>query len=603
MIRSYHAWIAGTLLLIMGGLGLGSMVGNSAIVDEVAHIPAAYSYLRFQDYRLNPEHPPLIKDLAGFPLQFMDLKFPDNLPAWTTDVNGQWETGWSFLYHLGNDADKILFWSRLPILLLALGFGAVLYILVLRHWGTAVALMTLGFYALSPNIIAHSTVVTTDLGASIFIFLALVSFAAYVTKPAAETLGWLSLALGVAQLAKFSAVVLYPFLGAVAFALVWLRHRDGSIRSRLKIYLGGFSLASGLSLIWIWVYYGSQVAQMPLSVQDRLIAGSLNGDKVRFLGDALLHINHLPLMKPLAQYLLGLAMVFNRVASGNVTYFNGKVTDKSFLGYFPELFLFKTQLGLLLLGLGVAVLIWRMSRGGTGSLTSRLMRHANTHVLEWILGMFAVFFFAISVAGHLNLGIRHILPIYVPIFVLISLGTVTVLKSMEPARLKLAAGALSVTLLWYGGSTISSYPNYLSYFNEVMLGQGNSGKYFSDSSVDWGQDLKRLKKYVIDHPEIKHVAVDYFGGGVPEYYFCDRLHDGTGSLVTTSAGYDCSRSAFMSWHAQDGMYTGQYIAVSETFLENDRYYASVYNRPGYDYLRAKEPIIKIGNSIYLYKLY
>src|SRR4051812_6703621 len=109
-VREWHGLIAAALLAAMFGLGLGSMVGNSAIVDEVAHIPSGYSYLHYGDYRLNPEHPPLIKDLAGLPLQFMHLKFPDNEPAWTTDVNGQWEAGWNFLYHEGNNADAILFW-------------------------------------------------------------------------------------------------------------------------------------------------------------------------------------------------------------------------------------------------------------------------------------------------------------------------------------------------------------------------------------------------------------------------------------------------------------------------------------------------------------
>ena len=601
--KIYHAQIAFALLGVMGCLGLGSMTGNSAIVDEVAHIPAAYSYLHFQDYRLNPEHPPLIKDIAGLPLQYLNLKFPDTAPAWTTDVNGQWETGWNFLYHIGNDADKILFWSRLPILLLALGFGAALYVLVRRRWGTEVALMSLTFYSLSPNIIAHSTVVTTDLGASIFIFLALVSFGAYVERPTFKNLGWLSLALAVAQLSKFSAVILYPFFGLIALALVWSKHDQNSVMIRAKMYIGGLGLASIMSIVWIWFYYATQVAQMPLAIQDRLIAGSLNGEKIRFLGDALLQINHLPLMKPIVQYLLGLGMVLNRVSSGNVTYFNGNVSNKSFLGYFPELFLFKTQLALLLLATIVIVVIWRMSRARSGSLRVRAVKHFNEHVLEWIMGLFAIFFFVISVAGHLNLGIRHILPIYIPIFVLVSIGTMTTLHSFKPAHRKLASGALATILLWYGGSTIISYPNYLSYFNEAILGQGNSSKYFSDSSVDWGQDLKRLKVYVNDHPEITHIAVDYFGGGVPEYYFCDRSYDQARNLIATDAGYDCSHTAYVGWHAQNGMYDGQYIAVSETFLENDRYYAALHNRAGYAYLRAKQPLVKIGNSIYLYKLY
>lgn len=94
LIRRWH-WVgAAALLAAMFGFGFTSMIGNSAIVDELAHIPAGYAYLHYHDYRLNPEHPPLMKDLAAIPLQFMNLKFPLDSSAWTTDVNGQWEVGW-----------------------------------------------------------------------------------------------------------------------------------------------------------------------------------------------------------------------------------------------------------------------------------------------------------------------------------------------------------------------------------------------------------------------------------------------------------------------------------------------------------------------------
>jgi 4-amino-4-deoxy-L-arabinose transferase-like glycosyltransferase len=106
----------------------------------------------------------------------LNLRFPDNEAAWTTQANGQSDSGWSFIYHIGNDARGILFWARLPILFLAVGFGVVLYRFVLHRWGKAVALLTLLFYALSPNIIAHAHYVTTDLGASVFMFLALMGY-------------------------------------------------------------------------------------------------------------------------------------------------------------------------------------------------------------------------------------------------------------------------------------------------------------------------------------------------------------------------------------------------------------------------------------------
>jgi hypothetical protein len=157
--------------------------------------------------------------------------------------------------------------------------------------------------------------------------------------------------------------------------------------------------------------------------------------------------------------------------------------------------------------------------------------------------------------------------------------------------------------VWYGGSAVAAHPNYISYFNEFIGGGGNAYKYFTDSSVDWGQDLKRLKTYVDNHPEINHIALDYFGGGAPQYYFCNRKYTPEGQLIATSDGYDCSHSVYQEWHSQYGRYTGQYIAVSETFLYNDLWYSELNHTTGYDYLRAMKPIAKVGNSIYVYKMY
>lgn len=603
-VRERHVFVAGALLTLMLGLGLASMVGNSAIVDEIAHIPAGYSYLHYGDYRLNPEHPPLMKDLAALPLQFMNLKFPKDRSEWTTDVNGEWQAGWDFLYNMGNNADAILFWARLPILLVMVGFGAWLYWICRRYWGTAVALLALTFYTLSPNFLAHGALVTTDLGASIFMFLAIITFARFVSKPTGQNLLLLSGALAVANLAKFSGVLLYPFLGLVTLFLVWLGKKPKEWRDRMGLYTGGFIAASGLSVLWIWIVYTPHVWNMPTSVQDRLIIGSLPSSNVTGVAHFLVNLSHVPLMKPIVQYLLGVTMVFGRVAGGNVTYFNGMVTDQSFHGYFPELFVFKTQVALLILLVASIVFVILTNKLlPLKRLWKQMVKSFLNHVLEWTLGAFSVFYFAVSVAGNLNLGIRHILPVYLPIFVLVAIGCVKMMRRLAKTRWEMVGGvALTVLMAWYGLSTVFAAPNFIAYFNELIGGPGNANEYFSDSGVDWGQDLKRLVTYVDQHPQIKHIAVDYFGGGLPQYYFCQRQYDATGVMLTDGS-YDCSHSKFEQWHSQYGAYTGQYIAVSETFLENDRWYSEINDQPGYDYLRERTPIAKIGYSIYLYKLY
>jgi hypothetical protein len=607
-VKKNHRYVAGAMLAVMFLLGITSMVGNSAIVDEVAHIPAAYSYLKFGDYRLNPEHPPLIKDIAAIPLMFMHLKFPLNSTAWTQEVNGEWDVGWDFLYNLGNNADAILFWARLPILILTVGFGAFLYWYTRRRWGTMTGLLALFFYAFSPNFIANGTLVTTDVGASVFIFLGLITFIRFADDPSEKNVFLLSLALAGAQLAKFSGPLLYPYCLAVSLAIAALTKRPTAWKDRFGLYAGGFIVASALSVVWIWIYYIPPTWNMPVSVQDNLILGSLVAPNMVSIGHTLVSMSQanifgVPFMKPIVQYLLGLIMVLGRVVGGNVVYLNGHVSDESFKLYFPEIFAFKTQVAFLIFMLtGAGVITWRFLRQRPLKVWARFKSHFMSHVPEWTLGGFAVFYFVVSVEGNLNLGVRHILPVYLPLFMVVAIFMVKFMREMSKSRWrKTAIAVFGALLVWYGGATIWIHPYYLAYYNELIGGPGNAYKYFSDSGLDWGQDLLRLKQYVDDNPQIKHIAIDYFGGGLPQYYFCQREYNADGSLNTTD--YDCSHSKMEIWHSSYGPYPGQYIAVSETYLENDRYYSALAGQPGYAYLRAKKPIAKIGYSIYVYKLY
>lgn len=601
----WHVALAASLLAAMFLLSFGAMRGDSPIVDEVPHIAAGYSYLHYGDYRLNPEHPPLIKDLAGLPLQFMGLAFPDTLAPWTTNVNGQWETGWSFLYRKGNDASAIVFWARLPVLLLAIATGVVLYRFCYRRFGKAAALLALTFYTFSPNFLAHSHYVTTDLGASAFILLALIAFIRFAETPTRINVGLLALALAFAQIAKFSAVLLYPFLGVMTLAIVLLGLRTIPFSKRFFRLVGGFLLASIMSVLMIWILYAPHTAGMSDQTQDKLISGSLYTAKNQPLKRTLIQLNDAPGMKPLVQYVLGIAMVQERVDGGNVTYFNGQISNQSYHWYFPELFILKTQVPFLILSvITLLAAVTAIVRRQATSRARRVLDSWRDHTMEWVLALFAVFYFGFSVSGNLNLGIRHILPIYLPLFVVVSVATVRVMRRiLRGPHPRLAGGALALLVGSYVTSALISYPSFTSYFNVIAGGSQGGGAYFSDSSVDWGQDLLRFKAYVDANPQIDRIALDYFGGAITPYYFCRETSDGTTDYATGTIAYDCTGSKVREWHASNGTYPGQYLAVSQTFLESDRYYAPIAGIAGYGYLRAMTPVAKVGNSIYVYKLY
>lgn len=577
------------LLGLMLLLGMASMASDSGIVDEVAHIPAGYSYLKFGDFRLNPEHPPLLKDLAAFPLLFMDLKFPDNIPAWTTEANGQWETGWHFIYHIGNDADKILFFSRLPILLLGVAFGYFLYRFCAKRYGSRAGLLALFFFTLSPNLLAHSRFVTTDLGIAAFMFFALYAYFNFLEKPTWKALWLATIFFALMQLAKFSAVIMYPFfiLLAIIAILAW--------RKNFKIYAGGLLFIFAASFILIWVFYVPHTWNMPLANQDKLIESSLQWGAGKKIAGILVKLNDIPGFKSIVHYLLGVVMVLNRVQGGNTTYFLGQVTNQSFAWYFPVTYLIKTPVPMLFLaGLALFTGTFRYFKRTPLKIWSKFKNFARNNFVELSLILFIAFYSYLSVTGNLNLGIRHLFPIIPLIFALVAKKTVDFLKEARGVEMRLAYKSFLILLLsWYALSNFTIYPHYAAYFNELTGGPGNAYKYVTDSNVDWGQDLKRLKSFVKTN-NIRSIAVDYFGGGGPKYYFCDRKPE--------ISSYDCSKSVHIEWHAENGRPRTDYIAVSETFLMNDLWWAPLRSDEGYSWLRNREPVAKIGYSIYVYSL-
>lgn len=599
LIKKYHYVVAALLLTAMFAMGVGSMKNDSAIVDEVAHISAGYSYVTKQDYRLNPEHPPMMKDLAGLALLPLNPRFPDDTQAWQKDVNGQWETGWHFLYHDGNNADAILFWSRLPILLTAIAFGAVLYVISRRLLGTAGALVVLTLYSFDPNIIAHARFVTTDLGAAATMFLAITSFYYWLRRPSYKRLALATGLFALAQVTKFSAILLAPFfIGLIIWAL--LTKQNGKKWQELwKTYALGYVLLGFGSVVLIWLFYIPHVLHMSKEVQDALIRGSLVNGIQKPVVSLLTVMNGNVITRALAQYILGLVMVFTRVAGGNTTYFLGETTNQSFKLYFPVTYAIKTPLPLLIAALaGIAAGIWGLAQTGFRGIFTRFSAYSRRHGMEVISLFFIGFYSFISITGNLNLGIRHLMPI-LP-FVCFVVGSVSVRLVRRLNNKYVTAGAL-VLLTSYAALTVIAYPSFVSYFNQIIGGGGNAGKYVSDSSVDWGQDFKRLQSYIESNPDINVIHVDYFGGAEPRYYMCDRVFDASGALVRSAKGYDCTGSKYKEWHAQDGLPHG-YLAVSETYLENDRYAHKIRGDRGYTDLYDVKPIAKIGNSIYVYEL-
>jgi 4-amino-4-deoxy-L-arabinose transferase-like glycosyltransferase len=210
--------LAGVLLVTLGTLHVLAARQESQTIDEAVHLSAGFSYLKTGDFRLNPEHPPLIKMLAALPLVFTKTQFPITSMTWTTW--DQYQLGAEFLYHNTLPATTILFLGRLPIIALSLALGWYIFRTSRRWFGDWGGVLSLTLYAFDPGFIAHGHLVTTDLGFSLFAFIAVDRLVTLLERPSRRSAILFFIALWLAGLSKFAIL---PFLVVLLLVLVLLR--------------------------------------------------------------------------------------------------------------------------------------------------------------------------------------------------------------------------------------------------------------------------------------------------------------------------------------------------------------------------------------------
>ena len=245
------------------------MQNFSPVADEITHLPAGYSYLKTGEIKLNPQHPPLIKMLAALPLLFLDLKFnagDPNLAGPQTDDpfdktqgrpeqsrTDEWQFGRNFLSD--NGVDRLMFWSRIPMILISVLLAWYIYKWGKELFGQKAGIIGLFIYAFTPNIIAHSMLVTTDMGLAAFSFISIYYFWRLLKAElkSRRDLFLSGVFLGLALGSKFSAVFLLPVFPILS--VIYLSKKSGPVlykfNSLLKIILPIY----GLAFLIVWGLY------------------------------------------------------------------------------------------------------------------------------------------------------------------------------------------------------------------------------------------------------------------------------------------------------------------------------------------------------------
>ncbi len=577
MSRSYTALafliIAAALVLVYF-----TVSQKSQTTDEAVHLASGYSYWATGDFRMNPEHPALVKDIAAIPLLFFHLDSKTDGPYF--DQAHLWDFGPQVIYHNNKPGQEILMAGRTMMLLFFALLGVIVYFWAKKLYGAKTALVVLFFTMTCEVILGHAGLVTTDVPISFAFLFTCFTLTRFFQNPTKKTFAWFSLAFSLVLLVKYSALVVGVVIAVIAIAHSLL-HNESFKGKFLKRFAADLlsrkvvplicSLA--IAIVVIIVCYGGGTKKIYESidtdsarvVHEFVAARSPQEQKLlNWVG------NNVPVVA--FDYWEGMVSVLTHNEGGHTTAFLGEISNRGWWYYFPVVFLFKTSLADLAITVGavaagasyIALTFLRAKKSRFKAFWQRLQQTRFDFI---VLAIAPAIFFAISMNSRLNLGLRYVLPIYPFIFLFAGtfLKYFVTKKYLRPVLVAVMGFSLY--------TTIHAFPNYLAFFNPFSWGNGVTPENITiDSNIDWGQDLTTLKKYM-DQNHIDSIYLRYFGTADPAFYGIKTRY--FPSLQEIKNGMDVSG----------------YVAVS----------ASWYAQPDdqYQWVHLQKPVAVLDNSIFI----
>lgn len=409
--------------------------------DEPNHIACGMEWLDKGTYTYETQHPPLARIAAALGPFLLGIRSQGVVQPDTTSVPRE---GIAILYS-GHHYDLTLAAARAGILPFFWIACLVVYWWGRRYFDGAVAAIAVFLFSFMPVILAHAGLATTDMALTAFTGAAFLAAIVWLEQPSVRHSAILGTCMALAVLSKLSA----PVFLAAAFLLAVLWHA-WAIRPRpilpaatARRIVRPLAIVMGVTFLVIWAGY-------------RFSVGRVGG---------------IPLPAP--QLFTGWEAVLRHNQEGHPNYLLGEFRVRGFWDYYLVVLAVKTQLAFLLLaGIGTWI----------------LLRRPNHYRMAWLPLVFSLAILAVAMGSNINIGVRHILPIYIGL----SLAAAAAVERLWElrARRKWVLGVLGVLLAWDAGASLMSHPDYLAYFNE--LAGSHPENILVDSNLDWGQDLKRL---------------------------------------------------------------------------------------------------------------
>ncbi len=469
-------WILVVFLLALQTAQMLYMVHRESLTfDEGNHMFAGYMMGHAGDYGLNPEHPPLVKLLAALPLLGRNLWIP---PMQQRLFKAEaYLDGRDWLARNDGASQRLVFRMRMAAGLLALGLSLVVFFAAREWFGDTAGLIALLIVVFEPNIAGHSALVTTDVGVTLFFLWSIYAFYRYVKRPTATRLIIAGVVSGLLIATKHSGILLLPMLIALIGWESFYAPKGERIRTALRLK-GALGVIVIIGVLVLWAFYSFRYAARPAGQTFPTVA-EYAAPLSHFDQSVVIWIGHMRLLPE--SYLIGLIDV-KRMAQFYPTFVLGRQIAHSVWWYFPLVITIKTTLGML--GLVLLALFAVM----TGKL--RKPREIAYLLIPWIL------YLGIAMAAGMNIGARHILPLYAMAAILAGGGVVALAQSSR--RWQWACGLLIAAHI--ASPLLIAFPNYIPYANEAWGGPKNVHNLLSDANVDWAQQLYQVKAWQDRHP-------------------------------------------------------------------------------------------------------
>ncbi len=505
------------LLFLIPLQALTSIIWKSATVEEGVHLAAGAYYWKNLDFEPFPGYLPAFRMWMSLPLVMSGINIPNAKPA-CNDIF-PFAYGADFLYTV-NDADTVLFTGRVMGVILALLLGIYIFLFSKDIFGWHAAVLALFIYGFSPNILAHARLATSDLPLTAFFFITLYYFRKAVVTDQYRFAFLACIFAFLTISTKYSGLLIFPVLLFYVIILYIIERLQG-VEKEKKSPLS-VNISAGRSLKTLVIILIVSVFMINAAYGFKGIFGnlknyhlSLSQQKEEIESSFFKKISRVPLLSSIPLplplfYLRGLDIaVYNDRDARHPNWYLGKLyqNNEHWWHYYFSAMALKLPIPML-----IAIFITAV-----GSIVTVKNHPARLKLFLFLLMPPGIFFLFYSFIVHSQIGLRLILPAFPFFFTATGFLVPAAFKKRHRPQIGLAV----ILMIWYFFSSVQIYPHYLSYFNGLAGGPKKGIEFFADSNLDWGQDLKGLKRYM-NKKDMKKINLVYYGPyGSPELKYYD----------------------------------------------------------------------------------